>query len=156
MSDTLYTTTENIRAALGVSDKELSETMMQGLQLDLQLEASLDILVPTHAAIQTAGAAAAVGTPEKKLWNQLQLLAQYEGALILLDSLQLWAAQKISDGDAEMQRFAKDDLETLRINITDRRNFYAGLVNAELLLVTAPMQHLTRAAPSYDPVINEG
>lgn len=155
MSATLYTTTENIRAALGVSDRELSETVMLGLQLDLQLETALDIFVPTHAAIALAGAGAAEGSPEKKLWNQLQLLAQYEGAVILLDNLQLWSAQKISDGDAEMQRFSKDDLETLRINITERRNFYAGRVNAELL-VTAPMQHLTRAAPGYDPVTNEG
>lgn len=153
MADTLYTTTEKIRAALGVSAKELSDEIMTGLQLDIQLEVELDVIVPTHDAIKTAGTAGGASAAQIKAWKQLQVLTQYVGALILDDNRQMWSAQKVSDGDFDMQRFSSDDLTTLRNNLIERRNFFLAPLNPELV-TTASLLHLTRVTPSYDPVID--
>lgn len=152
MADTLYTTTENIRAALGVSPRELSEELMLGLQLDIQLEIDLDMLVPDHALIATAGQAA-VDADAVKAWKRLQVIAMYQGALILLMNMQLWSVQKISDGDLDMQRFAANDLQTMINNITDRRNTLVVILNPEFQ-TTATVQFLSLASPSRDPVID--
>ena len=54
-----------------------------------------------------------------------------------------------------MQRFSKDDLEGIRVNLIERRNYYLGWLNPALV-TTAPYAALTRVTPSYDPVSNEG
>jgi hypothetical protein len=154
MAVTLYTTTEQIRAALGVTVKELSDEIMTGLQLDFQLEAELDVLVPTHADIKTAGEAGALGSPERKAWQNLQLLAMYVGAIIFDDNRQMWSVQEISDGDFSQKRFSKDDLETLRSFLIERRNFYAGGLNPDLVQ-TEPGSFFSIVPPGYDPVTNE-
>lgn len=75
----------------------------------------------------------------------------------MLPAIQNFAYQKISDGGFEFQRFAKDNLEETRREITGLRDKYKGLLEEELSGVSASaVSPIVTVTPNYNPVTNEG
>jgi hypothetical protein len=100
---------DEIRAVLGVSDDELSDATlnlnMVSDQIELELSdisdtlpTALDAIVATPVLTRTAAQA--------KLASMAGLFCSYAAAKILLSSLPMFAAKRITDGRAEMERFA--------------------------------------------------
>lgn len=156
--DQLYTTTEAIRAALGVTDKDVSDSQLTDLNLTDQLSLELDDVYPDHAAAKTAAEDVSPSAAEVRVFKIIKLFCQYQGAVFTLPGYQNLIAQKISDGGFEMQRFVKDDIEKTRAEITGMRDKYKALLAAELdsTDLQTPFTVLAVAVPNYDPVTNEG
>lgn len=159
MADVLYTTTEAIRAAIGVTNKEVDDVQITDLNTADQIEISLEGVYPAHVALKAA-IDGGTPTPEQvRLYKLLKLYCQYEGAVICLMAGQHLLAQKITDGDAEMQRFNKDNMQDTLNQIMSMRDRYRGLLSVGVVTPTVTMATLpilTAVTPGYDPVTNEG
>lgn len=157
MATVLHTTTEQIRAALGVSQRDIEDASMLDLDLETLILIEMDKVYSDHAAAVAAGAAPSATDAEKKLAKTIKLFCAYQGAVFLLPGLQHLVAQKVSDGDAEMQRFMKDDLEKTKDQITGMRDYLRAQLNPTTYgTAGALVSPLVSAVPDYDPVTNSG
>jgi hypothetical protein len=151
----LYTTTAQIRASLGVTEREIMDVQITDLNVRDQLVFSLKNVYPDHSVLWNK---ANPTDDEKLLKTALILFCQYEAAVIMAAQLQMLTAQKISDGDAEMQRFQKDNLDETIQRISNLRDRYAGELKASVpgFQATAAIAHFGTTQPTYDPVTNTG
>ena len=112
-----YTSYDEIRAVLGVSDEELEDTTLAlpiyAQKLGFELE---DISVNLETVYETARAAATPSTLQTKLLNAVQVFAAYAIAKHLLGSASLFAPRRVGDGRAETERVT-DPFETLRDDV---------------------------------------
>ena len=77
--------------------------------------------------------------------------------MFLLPGLQNLIVQKVTDGDAEMQRFMKDDLDKTKEQITGMRDYLRATLNpTEYGTSASIIVPIVAALPDYDPVTNEG
>lgn len=161
MALTTYTTYTEIRAILGVSSTELTDSVLSQPAYDFLLTLSLEdidaglpakfveiLALPTPTAEQT------------RFLNLVKLYAPYSTAKELLTSLSLFAVKQLTDGRAEFQRqddvFAdvRDGVESALISIRARlAASYAALTS--IVVTERPTMLLTsRAAIALDPVTN--
>jgi hypothetical protein len=156
----LYTTTDNIRAALGVSIKEIADAQITDASIADQITVKLASLYPTHATLATdngfPSGPAPGGHPtadEAFTWIVLKLFCMYYGAELLLAAAQTLLAQTITDGQSSQARFQSDDLDETIDRIGSRADYYAGILNpdysAEKGLGFALLGVVT---PTYNPV----
>lgn len=152
----LYTTTNAIRAALGTSEKEISDAQITDLGVEDQITLRLISVYPTHAALAVTVEGGGGTDDEKLTYKKLKLYCQYEGACALLPQLQLLTFAKISDGDAEMQRMVTNSLEETIARIRGRRDEFAGDLNPDLVLDSslAGAALFGRSSPDRNPVID--
>lgn len=109
MAVTDYTTYNDIRAVLGISDEELED---ETLALDVTSN-RLDMLLGRvatglPAAWSDAKAAVDAGTPttlQKRLVGCVQVWASYAVAGLMLTSMRMFAPKKLTDGKGEFDRF---------------------------------------------------
>lgn len=153
MAALLYTTTQAVRASLGVSDIELTDVQITDLGVVSQLTLDLVEVFPDHATL--AAIPEQDRTAEETLnFIRLGLYSQYQVAVYLLPAIQLWAVQKLSDGDAEQTRFMPANLQDTIDRITGLRDKYAGQLNPDLVINGAAFNVFTLVQPAYDPVTN--
>ena len=156
MAAVFYTTSEAVRAAIGVSIREIPDATLLDLDLETQLELEADVVYPTHAALKAAIEALTATSDQIKTWKYLKLFCQYQATVFLLPGLQNLLAQKLTDGDVEMQRFMKDSLIETEDKLTALRDKYRSLLNPTDYPTTGFVNPLIAATPDYDPVTNEG
>jgi hypothetical protein len=151
----LYTNTDQIRAALGVTAREIADAQINDLNVRDQLIFSLKTVYPDHASLWANNNPSA---DEKLIKSALILYCQYEAAVIMTPQLQFLTAQKITDGDAEMQRFQKDNLDETIARIKEMRDRYAKALGVAVPGYQPPaaVVHFGTVQPAYDPVTNTG
>ena len=146
-----YTTTEKVRAALGVTDNEVLDEFFNQ---DLGTALELDLLdwYPDHAVVWAAYKAPVASVGERRAGMTLQLFSLW---FCTAEIATLWLAmpQRISDGKDDMRRFADVDLKAIAENAADKRDTYRD----QLLLLEDPdtilgYAQIGAASPGYDPV----
>lgn len=145
------TTTEAVRAILGISDEtgELDDAVFTSWEIEVELEVALGRWLPeSYLNIVQAGVASNI--------SLLSLCAKYQTALLLLPSLQIAVATRQSDGQNEFQRQAFD-WEALRRNLEAALARYreALLESLTPTKTVATPTWIGRAAPSFDPVTGQ-
>jgi hypothetical protein len=153
MAQVGYTNTDQIRAVLGVTDKELGDTMILNLGVADQLTLALAQVYPDHAALKAAIDAETATAEEVLIWTTLTLYARYEAACALLPQFQMIVVKRISDGDVEMQRFGPDDLAQFREEIRGKRDDLIRQLDPDYF-GTEPFSQFGAVVPNYDPVTN--
>jgi hypothetical protein len=155
MADVLYTTTDAIRAAVGVTEVEVKDSQITDLNVEDQLEIYLDQVYPDHAALVDANEEGAdpAPTPEQiSDWKKLKLLCQYAAAVILLQAGQNLLVQAVTEGGTSMSRFSRNDIETTLARLEGMRDQFlsalTGVSPAEAYMVSP----FKRVSPDYDPV----
>lgn len=157
MSSVLYTDCNSIRAALGLSDIELSDRTIRDLGVAELVEMALDFIYPDHIALHAAIQDPSTATPEQKAaYRALKFFCQFEAATHFIPQLQLLVAQRVSDGDAEMHRFNASSLEETIGRLLSRRDEFLILLNPTYLDSASVFSPLVRSTPDYDPVTDEG
>lgn len=110
-----YTTYNDIRAALGVSDEDLEdETLALSLYsgaLTQELEDISVTLPDTYAAKKAVTSPTAL---EVRFLTACSLFATYSVAKMLTAALPLFAAKQVGDGKAVVQRFDNPYRETIK------------------------------------------
>lgn len=155
-----FTTYDEVRAMLGVSDEDISNTTLALpvylLSLQLDLETEYEDLVSTYLAYK------AFPTPtanEQKLVNLVQVFSAYATSKSLLASSTLFAPKQITDGRASLTRFdatsdLRDDIDKALVAIRRRLKLLLitlGLLPAE---VSTNRNYFGVAGLAVDPITN--
>jgi hypothetical protein len=164
MSNVSYTTTDNIRAALGVSDVELLDTLIINASIADQIEVKLSEVFPGAAALAALNAQPPPDPPPTDAdvlqWKILKLFCMYYGAVCVLTAGQTILFQSITDSQTTNMRFG-DDIADLTDRIQSRVDLYLGLLNPAystdsglgfgLIGVSRPCKDPVTGRGYYDP-----
>ena len=134
----LYTTSDSIRATIGVDENDLSDDMLAAQNLDLAMLERLDTILPTFEAIHDGSDA---GERRMTLW------CQYFGALHLLENATLGFLQHLQANNDKVARFAVD-FEVLKDSLRKKLAQMEYKMGAASTKVTL----LSRAIPDFNPV----
>lgn len=158
MAGVLFTTTQAIRAALGVGSVsvagtlEVPDSMLLDQGLDLQMRTSLYSLVPDYQARYAAGVTGGATAEQVYIKDLLTLYCLYFGAIRLLEMV-IALRRKATDGKQGVERF-DIDWEALMQALKDR----LSKVEDDLAEVLSPNDggpnYFSRVIPDYDPVTN--
>lgn len=155
-----FTSHDDIRAALGVSEDEIEDATISLPLYENNLAVELDEidldLATDHATVK---ALVTKTDAQNRFLRAAQLFATYAVAKQLTASLPLFSPKEISDGKASMVRFAqnpyKDTIaEVLRQYQANRvrlEKAYAD-INATTAAPTTVLPYLTVSSPDSDPV----
>jgi len=139
---TKYTTTEAVRAALGVTSNEVPDSFIVDQGMDTALILKLTEVLPGYASLDAA---------------QTKYLRMYSMwfCAALLARMFMAFPESISDGKAKMDRFASLDLEKMAENAEANRDSYMAALLPEETDLSYGVTVAVAARPSYDPVTNE-
>ena len=150
--DIYLTTSEAIRAALGVSNdsQELPDSVFVDADLELEIESDMAawLLAEVGADIDVV-----LSLATDTLRTSFSLCAKYFGALLLLPSLTTATASKLSDGQDEFQRQDRDIAE-LRADLQAQLYKHQRRI-LDALSVTPPSQTfgiMGVSSPASDPI----
>lgn len=156
-----YTTYEDVRAALGVSDEELEDETLaltvysSGLAEDLFDVATS--LVQTYETIRDKDEADRT-EKESRVYSLTRLFATYSVARQVGTALPMFSPKSMSDGKASMSRFSGEPYKDVLKGISEQYELFRGRLNRALEDLSAsagevPLRRLfAPATPIYDPV----
>lgn len=150
--DVYLTTSEAIRAVLGVSNdsQELPDEVFTDHDLEVEIELHLESWLEEAANTDVT---TVLSSAPARARTALTLCAKYIGALLLIPSLLTSTAGKLSDGQDEFIRQPRD-IEKMQEDLQALLHKYQGIIldalEAERLAL--PFQIIGRAIPNYDPI----
>ena len=139
-----YTTTDEIRAALGVSTTELPDSILLQPQYLTLATIEMEEVNAGIPALYTTVSAIPEGTRtsvQQRFYSLSRLFVTYAIARNLLTSLPLFSVQRLTDGRAEFQRQA-DVFEDVRLGVN-------GMFNSLRLKLSIANKLLTPADSLY-------
>jgi len=153
-----YTTYDDIRAALGVTDEELEDDVL-GLQLyEDNLRFELDDVHPDLATLHTTLESTPVLTSaQERFMAACRGFATYAVARSLTSTLPMFGPKSIEDGKARMERFADPYKATIEAVNKSYATWKARLEAAygTLMSTSKPtvfMSYAVSATPTYNPI----
>ena len=156
-----YTSFEDVRAALGVSEEEIADETLRLESLSTLLEEDLrEVNEDIPATFSALALAEDTWTPEeRRLSGLIKLYSTYAVAFRLLDSAELFGFLRVADGRASTER-VPDAYKNLRANITAMLSRVKAKLIAALLLVVpgaevptlVTVSHFGAVGTATDPV----
>lgn len=156
MISLLYTTTDKIRAILGVTERELADKQVEDVSVVERTLLKLKQVYPDHADLASKISGGTATDDEKSTWSILNIYCDYLGASFLLPQIQMLVFKRVSDEAATVHRYGPDDLQSLRDQILGALDEYEDLLNPDLADAWMPVNVFGTVRPTYDPVTNEG
>jgi hypothetical protein len=163
-----YTSFDEVRAALGVSDEEVGDATlglpMYGNHLEGEMQALADDLALTEDIAETVSTISAIAPasrtkPQKRVLSNVALFATYAVARHLGTSLAMMAPKAITDGKAGFTRFSDGPYKSVLLQVEKQyentRNALAGALSTLNSTVASdiPLVFFGVASPATDPVI---
>ena len=140
MITVLYTTSDSIRASIGVDENDVSDAMIASQNLDMQMIERLSEVIPTYESIYD-------GSDDGE--RRVELWCQYFGALSLLENALLAIPQKIQANNDQLSRFAVD-FELVKDSLRSKLKILENKINPP---VSAIVHGLIGVSPAgYSPV----
>lgn len=161
MSDlTAYTSYEEVRAALGVTHKELSNDVLSLELYSASLENELETVGEGVAAAFATAAAAVPRTPvQQRFYRAVKLFAPYAVANELVSGLPLFAIKSVTDGKAGFSRDSSSPYKESIIQALARYSKYRGQLESAFSEITGgttdvtDRSYLAVISPASDPVL---
>ena len=158
---TTYTTYDDIRAALGVSDEDLEDsTLALTLYSDYLTQELEDVSLTLPETYATIKAKPSPTAQETRFLKACGLFATYSVAKMLTAALPLFASKQTTDGKAAVQRFENPYRDTIK-NVLEQYSTMRNRLVAALAVIGASSAtsttrvYMSVASPSYDPVTGE-
>lgn len=155
---TSYTTYADIRAALGVSDDDLTDTTLAlALYADhLQTELE-DVALTLPATVVTVKAVGSPSDVQTRFLTSVRLFAPYAVAKLLTTTLPVFAPMQVGDGKAVGQRFNTGYKDTIKSVVEQydktRNRLIAALAAIGTASGTVTAQvYVSAVAPTTDRV----
>lgn len=158
MALTAYTSYADVRAALGVTPKDLSD---ETLGLPYYEDSLVEGLDSVHSSLITAFDEATAAAPQSpaqsRLIRSFRVLATLIAARAAIPALRMAAPQQVTDGKAALTRF-NDPLSDLTRALDDKYNQAKVRAEEALALLTVastpsvPRVWFSAVTPSADPV----
>lgn len=156
---TLYTDTDKVRARMGVDTADVSDEVLESLQLDLQLELTLSGYGIGAAAIKTAYDADNSDPVAKKSWYLLQLFSASFCAAKAVRGRDFLFPFLFKDGKAETRRFSGLSVDAIADKLdAEAKNWLDQLLEDQSITVPATPIHspVLVVTPTVDPVTSTG
>jgi hypothetical protein len=155
-----YTTFEDVRAALGVSDNELEDTVLTLKLYEDHLMSDLDdISVNLRSTFVSFSNDPAPTDAMSRLLQYARLFATYSVAKALTNTLPLFAPRAIEDGKARFQRFESPYKDTIKSVEREYERWRNRLLAAFTALgetdTRTARSYMTVVSPIYDPVTGQ-
>lgn len=153
-----YTTFADVRAALGVNEDDIQDSVLSLSIYNILLTQDFeDIDVTIESVYATKSALTSPTAAESRFIDACRLFATFSIANQLTITLPLFAAQQITDGKAQVNRFDNPykDVMAYVLGQYDRaRNKLKDAFEAvgETLTVVQPKLYFKNFAPATDPV----
>lgn len=153
-----YTTYDDIRAALGVSDEELGDDVLSLQLYEDSLRFELDDVHPDLAALHTTLESTPVLTlAQERFMAACRGFSTYVVARALTSTLPMFGPKSIEDGKARMERFADPYKATIEAVNKSYATWKARLEAAYGTLMstsrsTVFMSYAVSATPTYNPI----
>lgn len=136
----LYSDSVQIRSAAGLDEHDISDTMLQGMNLELLLLERLEQVLPTHET----------DSSDEAIERKLILWCQYYGAWSLITDATLAIPQKIQANTDSVARF-KIDFDKLAANLQGKIIDLEKKLNSTIA-ASGTIALVGSAKPGYDPV----
>lgn len=149
---TRYTSTEAIRAVLGVNEVELEDSSMAAQNLDIQILLELDSRAPGHGDKADLAVGAAPTAGQVADLQRLRLAAQYLGAWVIARNPILFM-QEIGDGKNKSKRFGTVDWNELARSLLEEAQRHLDQLSDSTGTAAGPVL-IGIASPTRDPVTN--
>lgn len=114
---TEFTTYDDIRAALGISDEELDDETLDLAIFETLLEEDMFAIDPDVLTYWNGLPTSGLTPEQTRFQNLVKLFSTYAVAYRLLNTAELFGFIKVTDSRATMQRTA-DAYKNLRVNVT--------------------------------------
>lgn len=138
----LYTTTEAIRATLGIDVNDTPDELINNRNFELLLLERLDVILPNHEDASDA---------DESVLRRLTLWSQYYCALELIRDATLGIPAKIQANTDSVQRF-NIDFKALEINLANRVATLEAALNPAMFGLSIAPSLMGLAKPDYDPI----
>lgn len=152
MAAILYTTTDAIRAAVGVTDTEISDKVLTDQLLETQVQTAVYGWLPTHTTIYSEGTGASATAEQKYKKDLLVHYCLFYGAVRVVEMI-MALRHKVGDGKSEVQRFDVDWEALLEI-LKARRDAAQTMLEQIVNPSDGGTNYFGTASPGYDPVTN--
>lgn len=155
------TSTEAIRATIGASTEDLSDSNILESDIEAELQVNLLEWLPAYDTIRDAGVVTGSSDAETLAYQHLQLYSKYFCADIVNRASNFAMAQMISDGENEVQRFQDNQWERLTDSIRRRMAVHRKylITYAKSVLSgadeTTSYSQFGKATPAFDPITGE-
>lgn len=154
-----FTTPEDIRAALGLSEEDLDSADLDlPIYVDNLVSDLEDISIDVPERILTTLAIPTPSMLEDRFLRYSRLFCTYSVAKHLTGSLPMFALKSVEDGKARMDRFESPYKDTIRdINAKfdkwkNRLEQAYGSLSSVTARVRTPRRYMSVVPPSSDPV----
>lgn len=144
-----YTTTDKVRGALGLTEREVTDSQMDNLDLALRLEADLTAWIPLHSQVMYS--------PDQQAVRYFSLYCTAFCSLEVCKRLALLSTKRVSDGKSEMER-QPVDFTLLAVTLREDMRMAQAYLEANNFAATVTGATLFNpfmgVAASYNPVTN--
>lgn len=144
-----YTTTDQIRSALGLTPEDVADEQIISRGLDKELGIDLTSWLPTHATVYANGGDTS---------NALQMYCMYYCCGMMIPALKLATPKDISDGKNSVSRFDPVDFDKIQAQMQDRQLYYKRFLLDALSAGSSPAVHVSlfkAVGLATDPVTNK-
>lgn len=149
------TTTEQVRATLGVTSSDLPDSVIIDFDVETDLSIELVDWLPEYEAIRDNSGHSVPAESYQYVLSVLKLYCKFWAAARMAVSAQNYILQRLSDGDNEGHRFTNESLGELRKNLELLSDRYKQQVVSKLTTPQTAVANLfSVVTPSYDPVSN--
>lgn len=153
MANILFITTNSIRAAIGATDVELKDQLVEDLLVEDNLRLFLAKNYPDWSTLVDANKPA--GNPTSTQQDQfraLKIMCVYAAAVICLQGGQNLLSQEVQSGGVTTTRFAKDDIETTLARMESERDRFLSILTGASDVETYFVNPVISSQPNFDPV----
>lgn len=148
---TNYSTTDAVRACLGITDNEMSDADLDAMDLDVSVLAELEDWLPTHSVHWAASKGAAPTATEIAVGRRISLYVNWIGALHAIRAY-LAVPHEISDGKAKISRFAKEGATLMEEKARRVSGKYKNEIQKLNGVTPSTATVMGLAKPSFDPI----
>lgn len=160
MALTLYTSYDDIRAALGVSNEELEDATLSLQLYEFNLIAELeDISLDLPSDFATVAGDTQRDEDSERLYQSVRLFSTYAVSSQLASSLPLFSPKDVTDGKAGFSRYSDSPYKETIKEIKRLFDRYRGRVvnsyaswNASTAPTTTTRTYFAVVSPASDPV----
>lgn len=148
----LYTSTDAIRAVVGVTEKEVSDAMITDQQLEMQIKTALYGWLPTYPTVYSEGTSDTATDEQEYRKDLLISYCMFFGGVRIVEMI-LALRESVGDGKSEVTRFDLNFgelLSTLKGRLDDAQAALKEAVNPS----SGGTAYFGSATPDYDPVTN--
>jgi hypothetical protein len=153
--DILYTSTDQIVAALGLTSHDLEEQQLVNMDLEPEVTLWLHSWLPAYATVYGYGSLNAPTASQLRQYQHLLLTVKYYCAYLVAPRLAMIAPKTVGTEAGNSMSRADVDAKAIQQAMSGRYAYHMNQLLAEIsqdtTLVTNRGKAITAVSPSYDP-----